>query len=111
MGQVNVAEGKCAWNKRAIGRIELPLDPIRPNPIEIVLNRLGIDQPPRVEEDPGPKKLDRFRHLGGFRELPEPAKKLHRIEESICPRHARGKESPRQPAQYSHFEGLLSNYL
>ena len=88
MGQIDMAEGKGPGNERAIPGIELLFNPEGPDPVQIVLNGLGVDQPAGVKEDARPQELDRFLDLGGLREASEPGQQIEGIDNPIaagCP--------------------------
>ena len=53
MSQVDVAERKRSWDERAVVRVELAFDPVRPHPVKVLLNGSGIDQPAGVKNDAG----------------------------------------------------------
>ncbi len=70
MSKIDMGDGERAGQKRAVGRVKLPLDPERPHPVEVMLNRLCIDQPSGVHDHAGTQQFNRFGH---FRRLIEMA--------------------------------------
>ena len=61
-----MGDGKGARDKGIIFGIELAFDPVRPDPIEVVLNHTAVDKPACVEHDTGAQQFDRFTDLGGL---------------------------------------------
>ena len=75
VGQIDMAEGKCPGDKRAIIRVKLPFHPIGPDPVEIVLDGFGVDQPSGVEGYSGSNQLNRFLNFRGLGKLADAGKK------------------------------------
>ena len=89
MGQVDMAEGKGAWNERAISRIELSFNPVRPHPVEIILNGFGVDKAARMEEHTGSQQLEWLGDFGRLGKLSQLGQELDRIDKSVHSRQAR----------------------
>ena len=49
--------------EQAMVEIELPFDPVRPDPIEVVLNGAGVDNAPRMKQHACAHQLNRLLHF------------------------------------------------
>jgi hypothetical protein len=96
--QIDVTQRKRARNKRNILGIKLALDPVRPDPIEIVLDRAGVDDPAGMKQNARAHKLDRLLHFGRLREIANPGKPQRRVGKPIGPRRPLHDVFPRQVA-------------
>src|SRR6056297_288656 len=93
-----MAERKGPRNKGVVRRIELPLDPVGPDPVQIVLNGLCIDKPPGMKKDTGPQQLNGLLDLGGLGKTAQPRQKGDRIEHPVGPGCPLGDKPPRNPS-------------
>ncbi|MDZ7643293.1 MAG: hypothetical protein U5K76_03055 [Woeseiaceae bacterium] len=82
--QVDVAEGKRARYEARIGRIELALDPVGPDPVQVGLDRPRVQQAARMKTDARAQQLDRFGDIGRLREPPHAREEAHGIDESVA---------------------------
>src|SRR5687767_11741182 len=107
MRQIDVAERECARNERIIGRVELALDPVGPDPVQVVLNCLGVYETAGVKQHASPKQL---KGLGKFRRFRKPTDfrdKINRIEKSVGARCASDQE-PDGPRVKQHAGVITS---
>ena len=100
MGQIDVAERECPGNERNILGIELPLDPVGPDPIEIVLDGFRVDDPAGMKEDARPQQLNRFGHFRGLREAANPRQPSRGIAQPIRPSGPLDDEFPGQELEH-----------
>jgi hypothetical protein len=70
MGQIYMAERKRARQKRIVSGIELPRHPIGPDPVQVVLDDLGVNQPSRVKHHSRTDEFDGFLNFGRLGKLP-----------------------------------------
>ena len=80
--------------------IELPLDPVRPHPVEIVLNRLRVDDAAGVKQHAGAQQLDRLGHLRRLGKAANPRQPQRGIGEAVGPRGALNDELPWQESEH-----------
>src|SRR4051812_45771926 len=104
MGEVDVAERKRAGDEGFVAGVELALDPVRPDPVEVVLDGLGVYEAARMEKHAGAKKLDGFGDLGGLGEAAHPRKQADRVEKTVCTRGA-GDKGANRPGVEQHTRG------
>ena len=97
MCEVDVAERKRPRQKRIVSGIKLPRDPVRPHPVEIVLNDLRIDEATRMKHHARANQLNRLLDLRGLGKLPHAREELERIDESAGPRRAAKQIAPGKP--------------
>src|SRR5262245_59975733 len=96
MGQIDVGQRESTRHERWVGRIELPAHPIRPNPVEIVLDHTAVNEATRMHRDAGPQQLDRLGHFRGLSKALETSDQVDRIEESVAERSPTQNHLPRQ---------------
>jgi hypothetical protein len=63
MGKVDMAERKTTGYEGDIPGIELTFYPIWPDPIQIMLNGLAVDQPTGMKYNPSSQEFNRFLDL------------------------------------------------
>ena len=95
MRQVDVAEGKRPRDERFVGGIELALDPVRPDPVEIVLDRLRVHETAGMKQHAGSQELERLGEFRGFSEAPNFRHQLERVEKTVGSRRPSDQESHR----------------
>jgi hypothetical protein len=66
MGQIDVAEGEGPGDERRVFGIELPFDPIGPHPVQIVLDRLGVEEASGMKLDSFSYQFNGLGNLGGL---------------------------------------------
>jgi hypothetical protein len=95
MGEIDMRDGKRPGNERFVPGVELTLDPVGPDPIEIVLNDPAVDEPTGVKDDTCAKQLDWHAHFGGLGEAVNASKQRYGVQKSVAARNAANDESPR----------------
>jgi hypothetical protein len=94
--EVDVTQRKSPRYKRDVLGIKLALDPVRPDPIEIVLNGAGVDDPAGMKQHARAHELDRLLHFRRLREIANPRKPQCRIGEPVSPGRPLHDVFPRQ---------------
>ena len=105
MGEIHMTERERPWDKRDVVGVELPLDPVGPDPVKVVLNRLRVDDAASVEQNPRAQQLNRFRHLRRLGETPNPRQPEGRIGNAVGPG---GSFDDRLPWQETEHSGRTS---
>src|SRR5690606_38757668 len=85
MRQIDMAEGGGARHEGHVRRIELPLHPVWPDPVEIVLDGLRVDDAARVEDEARAEELDRLGGLGRTAKAAQPPQRLRGVGEAVGP--------------------------
>ena len=97
MREVDVGQRKRARNECHVARIELALHPIRPDPIEVVLNDASVQEPARMHRDAGAQQLDGMMDFGRLTELLQAREQREGVEEPVRSRHVAHDTLPRKP--------------
>jgi hypothetical protein len=80
--QVDMGERKGAGDERLVPRVELSLDPERPDPVHVVLDRPGVQQSAGVEHHACAQQFEGFLHLERLGKAFQTGENLHRIDEA-----------------------------
>ena len=88
--------------ERCVTWVELTFDPVRPDPIQVVLHHATVDETAGVEHDTGAQQLDRLADLGRLSEAVQTCQQRDRIEKSLPTRKTPHDPAPRQPLQPAH---------
>jgi hypothetical protein len=100
VGQVDVAEREGARDERRVVWIELALDPVGPDPVEVVLDRLGVHEAAGVEDDAGAQQFQRLGDFGRLRKAAHPGQEGCGIEHAVAAGRVLHEEFPREPAEH-----------
>jgi len=77
--------------------IELTLDPVRPDPIQVVLEDPAVEKTPCMQHHPGSQQFNRLVNLGGLGESTETRQQGDRVKKPVSPGNAANDKSPGKP--------------
>ena len=103
MSQVDMTERKRPRHKGGISGIELALHPVRPHPIEIVLDGLRIHQAPRMKDNASTKQLHWLSDFRRLREAPDPCQQHCWIKHAVASRRVFHEKFPWQESQHERL--------
>ena len=95
MAEIDMGNGKGPGDKGIVFRIELALDPVRPDPVQVVLDHAAVYQPACVKHHTGTQQFDRLAHLRGLGKAMQPGQQRNRVEEPVRTGDTTNEEPPR----------------
>ena len=98
VGKVDVSKRKGSRDKGRVVWVELPLDPVWPDPVQVVLNGFRVDKAAGMENYSGPQELDGFLYLRRLGKAPKPGQNGQRIDDPVRPGGSFDEKSPWKPA-------------
>jgi len=101
-----MGEGEGAGDEGLVPRVVLAFHPERPDPVQVVLDRPGVQKAPGVEHHARAQKLEGFLHLERLGEALEACEKFHRVHQAPGPCRAAHQLLPGEPPQ-PHGEPFL----
>ena len=102
MCKIDMGDGESPRNKGVVFGVELALDPVGPDPVQVVLYDPAVDEAPGMKHYAGTQQLNRLGNLGGLGEPMETGQQGNRVKEPVGPSHTTNNEFPGQPLQPHH---------
>ncbi len=111
VGQVDVGDGEGPGDEGFVAGIVLAFDPVRPDPVEVVLDGAGVEQAPGVEHHPGAQQLKRLFDGQGLAETLQSRQEADRVDQAPGFRQPADDLFPGKPSQqHSESSWRLSDY-
>jgi hypothetical protein len=103
IGQIDMGNRKGPGDKGIVCRIKLSFHPVRPQPIQVMLDNPAVDETAGMENHSGPQQFNGFAHLGGLGKTMERSKQGDGIKKAMAAGSMAHQISPRKPFQPHHF--------
>jgi hypothetical protein len=99
MCKIDMGDGESPRNKGVVLGVELALDPVRPDPVQVLLYDPAVDEAPGMKHHACTEQLYRLGNLGRLGKPVETSQQGDRVKEPVGPSHTTNNEFPGQPLQ------------